>query len=298
MGLLAGNRNLVKLPSVSSDQAELIVTTIGDLLSSSQFADLGGAMTLLRYRGDNPVNGALSSSADARMLWGGDAAVNAMKLYPTQPHTLDLTFPERFSYALLKSEEVAKLDDEGMTQFCSRFHNDALTFDQNACSSPRVIFWVGEDPDNSIERFWTELSRLHDERSGYGLSESSNRLSHLSHFLARSSGGYQIREINAPLLRISSEDFHSDFLESNLRFGAFLECHLDGVASLQDYVRPKVQTVTYFGFEREELIQIISEQSSSGVDRFVPVGRALEMGLVWDGKDIIRSLSKSVVIET
>ena len=80
MGLLAGNRNLVKLPSVSSDQAELIVTTIGDLLSSSQFADLGGAMTLLRYRGDNPVNGALSSSADARMLWGGDAAVNAMKL--------------------------------------------------------------------------------------------------------------------------------------------------------------------------------------------------------------------------
>ena len=92
------------------------------------------------------------------MLWGGDAAVNAMKLYPTQPHTLDLTFPERFSYALLKSEEVAKLDDEGMTQFCSRFHNDALTFDQNACSSPRVIFWVGEDPDDSIERFWTELS--------------------------------------------------------------------------------------------------------------------------------------------
>ena len=76
------------------------------------------------------------------------------------------------------------------------------------------------------------------------------------------------------------------------------ECHLDGVASLQDYVRPKVQTVTYLGFEREELIQIISEQSSSGVDRFVPVGRALEMGLVWDGKDIIRSLSKSVVIET
>ena len=74
--------------------------------------------------------------------------------------------------------------------------------------------------------------------SGQATGSQSRRtgLSHLSHFLARSSGGYQIREINAPLLRISSEDFHSDFLESNLRFGAFLECHLDGVASLKDFM--------------------------------------------------------------
>jgi hypothetical protein len=32
----------------------------------------------------------------------------------------------------------------------------------------------------------------------------------------------------------------------------------------------------------------------SGIDRIVPVGKALDMGVIWDGYDLIRTMSRIV----
>ncbi|RAV23587.1 acyl-CoA reductase, partial [Staphylococcus warneri] len=36
-----------------------------------------------------------------------------------------------------------------------KFYNDVFWFDQMACSSPRLVVWIGE----KIETFWTEFER-------------------------------------------------------------------------------------------------------------------------------------------
>ena len=41
----------------------------------------------------------------------------------------------------------------------------------------------------------------------------------------------------------------------------------------------------------------IIENNVSGIDRIVPVGRALDMDVVWDGYDVISSLSRVVDIK-
>ena len=34
-----------------------------------------------------------------------------------------------------------------------------------------------------------------------------------------------------------------------------------------------------------------------GVDRVVPIGKALDLGFIWDGKDIIKTLSRRISVQ-
>ena len=55
--------------------------------------------------------------------------------------------------------------------------------------------------------------------------------------------------------------------------------------------------MTYFGFTIVELKKFISNARPLGIDRVVPVGRGLEFDRIWDGYDLIRSLSKIIDIK-
>jgi len=57
----------------------------------------------------------------------------------------------------------------------------------------------------------------------------------------------------------------------------------------------KFQTLTYAGFNKNDLIKFFIKEKLTGIDRIVPIGRSLEIGLKWDGFDIIRTLSRFVV---
>ena len=56
----------------------------------------------------------------------------------------------------------------------------------------------------------------------------------------------------------------------------------------------KYQTLTYFGLEKLSLKNFVIDNKLNGIDRIVPIGKALEMSLIWDGFDIIRSLSRII----
>ena len=56
----------------------------------------------------------------------------------------------------------------------------------------------------------------------------------------------------------------------------------------------KIQTLTYFGVEKEKLFDIVYNAGNIGIDRIVPIGSALEMGIIWDGYDMIYSLTKII----
>ncbi len=59
-------------------------------------------------------------------------------------------------------------------------------------------------------------------------------------------------------------------------------------------VNERYQTLTYFGLDAARLRDFVVSQRLRGIDRIVPVGRALKMDLVWDGYDIVESLSRLI----
>ena len=48
-------------------------------------------------------------------------------------------------------------------------------------------------------------------------------------------------------------------------------------------VTRRCQTLTYFGVRSEDLRSFIVENRLSGIDRIVPVGEAMNIGLLWTG---------------
>ena len=51
-----------------------------------------------------------------------------------------------------------------------------------------------------------------------------------------------------------------------------------------------------FGFDIEDLKNFVVSNQLRGIDRIVPIGRSLDMDVVWDGYDIINHLSRIVDI--
>ena len=76
--------------------------------------------------------------------------------------------------------------------------------------------------------------------------------------------------------------------------GTFVEINTNNLREIIKIISKKCQTVTYFGIESKKIKNFVIESGLSGVDRIVPVGRALDMNLIWDGKDLIFSLSRII----
>ena len=52
----------------------------------------------------------------------------------------------------------------------------------------------------------------------------------------------------------------------------------------------------YFGFDIKELKNFVVSNQLRGIDRIVPIGRSLDMDVIWDGYDIMDHLSRTIDI--
>ena len=63
------------------------------------------------------------------------------------------------------------------------------------------------------------------------------------------------------------------------------------------FTNRKLQTLTYFGFSRKFLHAFFKLSNFNGIDRVVPIGQALNIGLLWDGYDLFKMLSREIEIK-
>ena len=85
--------------------------------------------------------------------------------------------------------------------------------------------------------------------------------------------------------------------EQRGRFGTVHEINVSTIGDLAPVINRRYQTLAYFGFEAGHFGDFIEKHGLSGIDRVVPIGRALDMGLYWDGFDIISCLSRLVDVQ-
>ena len=95
-------------------------------------------------------------------------------------------------------------------------------------------------------------------------------------------------------MTVKPKKFNTEIEKIRPYNGTFVEINLDNIKNIKKIISKKCQTITYYGIKHNELKNIIIKSGTLGVDRIVPVGRALDMSLVWDGKDLIYSLSRII----
>lgn len=76
--------------------------------------------------------------------------------------------------------------------------------------------------------------------------------------------------------------------------GLFLEYGDLDITSLEKLVDLRCQTLVYFGFDSDNILEWIRKAGLKGIDRVVPIGRAADFSFVWDGFDLIESMSREI----
>lgn len=292
-GLLSGNANIVRVPSKPHPQTAIICGALRRILNDDSFAALRAMTTFVRYGHDEAINRAYSTACNARIIWGGDAAIQTIRKLPITERGVDIAFADRYSFAILSAPAVLALDDTALARLAERFYNDTYLMDQNACSSPHLIVWL-DGQAVAKRRFWEAVGAI--AKKKYTLAEV-HAVDKWVHLCCDAID----RPFFAELAKFENYVYHLRLqvlpdVVDGLRgqFGYFYEYDAASLAELVPMVNQRFQTLTYFGVDKEMLADFVVGQRLTGIDRIVPVGSGLDIGVIWDGYDVIASLSRII----
>lgn len=290
-GLLCGNANVVRLPSKEFPQIDLINTAFSAALERQP--ELKPYVVLVRYGHDAAVNDAFSSLADVRVIWGGDNTIAELRRSPLKPRGSEITFADRYSAVVIDSEVY--MASENKAQIAMDFWNDTYLTDQNACTSPRVVLWLGSRIEAAKEAFWTALRRLVERQYEVQGVQAVNKLTSRQ-LLAAAYGHTRVSDsADNRLVRVQVPELDVGLLDYQENSGFFLECDGSDVLALRPICQDlRLQTISYIG--SKEMFAPLLLSGIRGVDRIVPVGKTMDFDFLWDGYNLFERLTRSIAV--
>ncbi len=292
-GLLAGNVNIVRIPSRNFIQVEAFIQKVKFVLTKHEHERIRGFIYLVKYERSNTVSKTLSALADVRLIWGGDETITNFKQYPTKPRCLDLTFSNRYSLALINPAAIKDLTDKELKKITERFFNDCYFMDQRGCSSPQSVIWTSYGNRTEKNRFWESLTTTVTEKYDYNISVAADKLVTLAEAAVNSDIDFKLLKSNFLVSRLEINELPQvETIKCN--FGIFAEASINELNQLNSFITEKYQTLTYFGLIKEDIEVALGEGNYAGIDRIVPFGRAFDMEHIWDGYDIITAASRII----
>lgn len=289
-GLLAGNKNIVRLPSKSFMQVDLICGAIEKAFE--KYPDMENYVYLVRYDKMTSYTDVLSANCNVRVIWGGDNTITEIRKAPIPARAFDITFADRYSLCVINSDDYLKLESkEGIAL---DFYNDTYFSDQNACTSPHIVFWTGSAVDEAKRVFWEKLQALIDERYTLEPVQAVGKLDALCMAAMKKQCRLSGDSDKNNLMRIDLAQLDEEIMDYHYHSGFFFECALADLSQIKTVCGEKCQTIAYIGDIEQEIRDVVFTAGMNGVDRIVPVGKTMDFSLIWDGYDLIRSMSRVI----
>ena len=291
-GLLAGNANIVRLPGKDFPQVGIICGAIQKLLAG-EHKDLAPYIVFVKFPPDRELADAFSAVCSVRVIWGGDRTVAELRQSPIGPRTTEITFADRHSIAVINAD--AYLAEERKDAVIQAFWNDTYYSDQNACTSPRIVFWTGVEKAAAKADFWSRVHHMAKEKYTLAPVQAVGKLD--AFYTAAAYCPVKLEKSEDMLVtRLRTEAAGPELMDYKYNSGFFFEQEIEGLGEIAGVCGLRCQTLTYFGVGKEELRAFLEEARPAGVDRIVPMGKSMDFSLIWDGYDLIRSMSRRVTV--
>lgn len=298
VSVLMGNKNLLRVSSrMEAPHVSMLFDMINELIASEQFAVFRQYINIITYGHNAEVSEQISSSVNARVIWGGDKTIGIFKDIKTAPRTKDIVFADRVSMFCLDVNAYMLLDEVALQKFMRKFFNDAYTFDQMGCSSPQTVYFLGTSvaAEQCVVKFQQDASRF--LRENYQADIASIASLKLNRMVDDAMEGVITTQVGDNYLRFLH--LNDDIDEAALHGcggGYFYYKQIDSVSQLHRLRKPKVQTICFFGLEDAALESLYELSNGEGIDRIVPLGNALIFNYIWDGYNLFDELSKKVFL--
>tara|TARA_A100001015_G_scaffold315499_1_gene427454 strand:- start:461 stop:1642 length:1182 start_codon:yes stop_codon:yes gene_type:complete len=293
-GLLSGNSNIVKMPSKPFKEKEVILSVINNLFKKKIYKELNDKNQFIEYSNKDEITKILSSKCDVRIIWGGDKTINAIRKHWIPEKTIDVTFADRYSFAVINVDKLKKEKSKNFKNIVNKFYYDGYMMNQKACNSPHFIFWVGKFNKSLQDKFWKHLNDIVEKKFFFDDIHVVEKYSNLMQNIIKIKKFDDIKRFknNLFVLTLNKKNLNIENIRGSN--GIFFQKNVKKLSDIKRFITKKCQTISYYGITKKEFKIFLSKNNLLGVDRIVPIGNALEIDTIWDGYDVIRSLSRVI----
>jgi hypothetical protein len=288
--LLMGNSNIVRVASAESQVKLCLLSAINLIFSQAKFTAIAQRNLFVSYPKESSLTVKLSAKASARVIWGGDESVQAIRAIPSHPRCRDISFADRYSACLINGDELQTATQ--VDELATKLWRDTEPHAQQACSSPRIIYWLGAKDKQLI--LFQHINALAIKHRA-DLTLLNNHLV-VSQLIQSRGQGYKPL-VQQAICVLKVDTVNSEYLDWHLGNGLFLLKNLNSEQELVCKTDSKLQTLSYWKVDKDVLLKLIQQPSTTGIDRVVPVGHSLDFSTVWDGFELFGQLSRSIVLE-
>jgi len=290
--LLGGNACLLRLPSALVDQTLRLVEK---MIQSDEAGILTERVAMCAFDHERQdLQDVMARAVDGAMIWGGAEAILKIRALPFHPRARLAVFGPRISAAAMDADTWCNSQER--KSWCQRIARDVWQFDQQACSSPQVLFLERKE-GHSPSGF------LQDLKDAF---EVENRV-------------HPRQEIQAGMTSTICQVRASWSLDDNENMAIFplgpdwtilfgrgsaIPVPTQGktltILEVDDLLEPisrfdgSVQTLGLAINDTEKEDKLTLAAAVRGVDRIVKLGRMHVFAAPWDGVDLIRSMMRMV----
>jgi hypothetical protein len=299
LSMLCGNRNIVRLSSKTSFQLELLLKLIDRILADSKYESLRRSLSLVRYESSSSASSQFSSICDVRVIWGGDATVDTIRQTRIPPTAIDIAFANKWSMSIIDCDYWQILNEDGKKKLARDFTYDAFQFGQAACSSPRCVVWRNPDKTEFSTNYFWDLVRgfVADIYTPTDI-DAVNKLVTIDRWAAVG----RVKVIQDEDNTVTRADFDIQDLPFFAEWldvcdgGLFVETVISDLGRLFQRMGRKLQTISCAGVNGEEWKALLEAENLSCIDRIVPIGKALDFSVEWDGYQLLEVFLRRVNI--
>jgi hypothetical protein len=297
--LLSGNSNIIKMPSQVSRQKKVILKVLNILFKKKKFINIKKSNAFIQYDylTDTRFTREISSICDGRIVWGSDKTINEIRKIWSPERSIDLMFSDRYSLSVINTDKVVGLNKDKLTMLANKFYYDSYSMNQRGCNSPHFLFWTGKKNKNIQNKFWISLNEIIENKYNFKEIQAVEKYTKLlENILDRN----DIKKIHTKKNNVYILDYNNkNKVIENIRGvnGIFYQLNIEKLNGLSKYISKKCQTMSYFGFQENELKKFVFNNNLKGIDRIVPIGEAQDMDFTWDGFDLIKTLSRKILIK-
>ena len=290
-GLLTGNVNVVRVPSKTYQQVKIVTSAINRVLET--YPEMRLFIICIQYVKDRSVNDFLSAMCDLRIVWGGNQTIADLRKSPLSPRSGEITFADRYSLAVIDSDRYISIDNK--EKVAEDFYNDTFVSDQNACTSPRIVIWMGKHIEEAKQVFWKTEHEYAKERYHFQSIQGINKLMACCTVAVAIPDAKVLPHTDNLIVRVQVQELAESLMEYRDNSGYFYEYDCKDILELWPLCNDKrCQTIAYLG--DKELFQPLLRSGVKGIDRIVPMGKTMDFDLVWDGNQLPSMMTRTIAV--
>lgn len=287
--LLAGNATIIRVSNKKFEQVDIICQAMNRILNS-EHKNIRNHLCLLRYEHSEQITQELSNICDVRVIWGGNNTINTIRKASLPPRAIEMAFADRHSLAIINSNVYLK---ENSDDVAKGFYTDTYYTDQNACSSPRLVVWVGDKVEEARSLFWEKLHILVNSDYEMRPIQAVDKFTSLS-MLGMGHNGANLVSKDNMVMRVEVESLYPELMDYKNGGGYFFEYKAKSLDEVVPVLTKQCQTISVLGIKKQEILELVYKHGVRGVDRVVELGQTMGLEFIWDGFKMIETMSRFI----